>query len=679
MDRQKPEERAEFLRGELRRAAVLYYEKDAPEISDYEYDMMFRELTELEAAYPHLDTPDSPTHKVGGRALEKFAKVTLPVKMQSLSDVFSEEELRVFLEKLKVSLMDEGVEAEDIRFSVEPKIDGLSVSLTYEKGIFTMGATRGGGTVGENITENLATLPSVPKVLGEPLSLTVRGEVYMPHSEFLRLNAEKEERGEKLWANPRNAASGSLRRLDASETAAAGLDIFVFNFQTGELYSDGRRPLTHSETIRRMGEVGFTVIGIKEVTGDIDGVISAVRDIGEARSSLPYDIDGAVIKIDLLSQRALAGENPSTPKWACAFKYPPEQKETTLLDIEVQIGRTGVLTPNAVLEPVRLAGTTVSRATLHNIDIIRSRDIRIGDRVMVQKAGDIIPEIVASLPEKRTGAERVFTFPDSCPSCGEGLTFDNEGEDGSDGGALRCLNPACPAQLERRIIHFAARGAMNVEGLGPALVKVLIEKGLISDAADLYTLKKDDIAALDRMGEKSAENLISAIEASKTRGAAKLLFALGIRHTGEAASEALIGTFGSVDALFGASEEALMAVEDIGTVTSEMIRSYFALPETRVLIDKLKAAGVTTESAPTTTEERSDRLSGLTFVLTGTLSTMTRDEASAKIKAAGGKVSGSVSKKTSFVVAGEAAGSKLTKATELGVEVISEERFVEML
>ncbi len=681
MDEKKLTERVQELRKTLRRASVLYYENDAPEMSDYEYDALFAELKNLEETYPFLDSPDSPTHKVGGRALEKFAKVTHPVKMQSLSDVFSEDELRTFLNKLKNALAEEGIDESDIRFSVEPKIDGLSVSLTYENGLFTLGATRGDGSVGENVTENLMTIHSIPKKLSQPVSLTVRGEVYMPHGEFERLNREKEERGEKLWANPRNAASGSLRRLNASETAECGLDIFVFNFQTGDLYTDGHAPLTHRETIEGLRDLGFSAINIMTVTGDIDEIVEAVREIGRMRETLPYDIDGAVIKIDRLSQRSAAGENPSTPKWACAFKYPPEQKETKLIDIEVQIGRTGVLTPNAVLEPVRLAGTTVSRATLHNIDIIRQRDIRIGDTVIVQKAGDIIPEIVASVPAKRTGNETEFRFPDECPSCGEKLFFDNGTDEGEEAGAMRCLNPMCPAQLERRIIHFASRGAMNVEGLGPALVRMLIEKGLIRDAADLYTLKKEDIANLDRMGEKSAENLLRAIEASKTRGPARLLFALGIRHTGEAASEGVVEAFGSVDALFDASAEMLTRVNDIGEVTAEMISDYFALPETRVLIDKLKAAGVVTESTADTASEaeQSDKLNGLTFVLTGTLSGMTRDEASAKIKAAGGKVSGSVSKKTSYVVAGENAGSKLTKANDLGVKVISEEDLLNML
>ncbi len=673
---------AEALREKIRRAQILYYENDAPEISDYEYDALFAELKKLEEDHPFLDTPDSPTHKVGGRALEKFAKVTHPAKMQSLSDVFSEEELRSFLTKLKKSLSDDGIAEEEIAFSVEPKIDGLSVSLTYENGVFVLGATRGDGTVGENVTENLMTIRSIPKKLTEPVSITVRGEVYMPHGEFERLNTEKEAKGEKLWANPRNAASGSLRRLNAAETAECGLDIFVFNFQAGDLYTDGHVPLTHQETIERLRALGFTAINITTVTEDIDRVTEAVRKIGEMRESLPYDIDGAVIKIDRLSQRIAAGENPSTPKWACAFKYPPEQKETTLLDIEVQIGRTGVLTPNAVLEPVKLAGTTVSRATLHNIDIIRQRDIRIGDRVIVQKAGDIIPEIVASVPAKRTGAEMEFRFPECCPSCGEKLFFDNAEDEGEEGGAMRCLNPMCPAQLERRIIHFASRSAMNVDGLGPALIRMLIDKGFIHDAADLYTLKKEDLITLDRMGDKSAENLLRAIEASKASGPARLLFALGIRHTGEAASEAVIDAFGSVDALFDASADALMQINDIGEVTAEMISDYFALPETRVLFDKLKGAGVVTEKAAVEeadTSERSEKFVGLTFVLTGTLAGMTRDEASAKIKAAGGKVSGSVSKKTSYVVAGENAGSKLTKATELGVAVISEDDLLNML
>ncbi|MCR5682839.1 MAG: NAD-dependent DNA ligase LigA [Clostridiales bacterium] len=671
-------QRAEELRRVISRAAELYYNEDAPEMSDYEYDALFEELKQLEIAHPELDDPNSPTHRVGGAPSEKFEKITHPVKMGSLSDVFSEDEMRAFLERTTKTLADAGIPPEEILYSVEPKIDGLSVSLTYEAGRLTLGATRGDGTVGENVTENIRTIAGIPHALPEPLDLTVRGEVYMPRAAFERINAEKEATGERLFANPRNAAAGSLRRLDPKETAAAHLDIFVFNYQTGSLYADGHEPLTHAETIERIGALGFHRIAIRRLTASPDEVIDAIRQIGEERDGLPYDIDGAVVKINSLSQRTIVGENPSTPKWAAAFKYPPEQKKTKLLEIRVNVGRTGVLTPLAILEPVRLAGTTVSRATLHNIDIIRERDIRLGDTVIVQKAGDIIPEIIGSIREARTGNEVPYTFPATCPSCGERLFWDSEE---GDSGALRCQNPACPAQLERGIIHFASRGAMNIDGLGPAIVKLLIDEGLIADAADLYALKKEDVASLPRMGDKSAENLLAALENSKTAGPARLLYALGVRHVGEAASEAVIGRFRSVDALFDADAEALADIPDIGAVTAETVVEFFALPETRRLVDKLREAGVVT-ALPASEEPAgpaSEALAGMTFVLTGTLPTMTRDEATALIKQHGGKASGSVSRKTTYVLAGSDAGSKLTKANELGIPVIGEEEFFDMI
>lgn len=673
---------AEDLRKKLRRASDLYYNHDAPEISDYEYDAMFDELKKLELAHPEIDDPASPTHRVGGVASEKFEKVTHPVKMGSLADVFSIDELLAFVDKAKSTLVEEGLRENGILFSVEPKIDGLSVSLTYEKGVLKMGATRGNGTVGENVTENVLTIAGIPHTLPEPLDLTVRGEVYMPREVFEKLNEEKEKAGEKLFANPRNAAAGSLRRLDARETAAAHLDIFVFNYQSGSLYLDGHEPTTHAETISRIAELGFHTIRIQKLTTDRDAIADAIREIGEMRDGLPYDIDGAVVKINALDQRVMLGENPSTPKWAVAFKYPPEKKETKLIDIEVNVGRTGVLTPLAILEPVRLAGTTVSRATLHNIDIIRARDIRIGDTVIVQKAGDIIPEILSSVSSKRTGAEKPFAFPEKCPSCGEMLFWDDGGEDdesGDVGGILRCVNPSCPAQLERGIIHFASRQAMNIDGLGPAVVKLLIDEGMVRDAADIYTLQKAQIASLPRMGDKSADNLLDAIERSKTSGAARLLYSLGIRQVGEAASEAIIAKYGSVDALFGTTDEELSQISDIGGVTAKYITEFFALGETRALIDKLKAAGVVTEAAKSESAVASTKFEGMTFVLTGTLPSMTRDAATEIIKLNGGKASGSVSKKTTYVLAGEDAGSKLTKAQELGVTIIDEAQFMKML
>ena len=670
--------RIEELRRLLRYHSKLYYEKDEPEISDYEYDMMFRELTELEAAHHELDSAASPTHRVGGSADDRFAKVRHPGKMGSLTDVFSFDELRAFVDKAKQQLAEMG--ETEVLFSVEPKIDGLSVELTYENGSFVLGATRGDGVVGEDVTANLYEIKSIPHKLPEPLSLTVRGEVYMPRDMFAKLNAAKEEAGEKLWANPRNAAAGSLRRLDPSETGERGLSIFVFNFQTGELYADGRAPETHSETVDRLKELGFTVIDMLRVTGDTDEIIKAIKELGERRDSLPNDIDGVVIKANSLRQRGLLGENTSTPKWAVAYKFPPEEKRTKLIDIALQVGRTGVVTPNAVLEPIRLAGTSVSRATLHNIDIIREKDIRIGDTVIVRKAGDIIPEIVGSVPECRTGEEKPFRFPECCPSCGEKLVFDSDdGEDGAetDGeGAVRCINPSCPAQLERRLIHFASKGAMGIDGMGPAVVKLLKDAGLVSSPADIYRLRAEDIEKLPRMGTLSAQKLAASIEASKSAGASRLLFALGVRHIGEAASEDICRRFGGIYPLFDADEDEIAKINDIGAVTAHSLKEFFALPETRELVDSLAESGVITEYTGTAA---GNSLEGLTFVLTGTLPTLSRSEAAAKLKALGAKVAGSVSSKTSYVVAGEAAGSKLDRANQLGITVIDENGLFELL
>ena len=660
------------LREKIRYHSKLYYEKDTPEISDYEYDMLYKRLSELEAEFPELDSPDSPSHKVGGKAGDKFSKVTHIVKMGSLTDVFSYEELETFVDKSKATLREEGIG--DLMFSVEPKIDGLSVGLTYENGVLVQGATRGDGTVGEDVTENILAIKAIPHRLKEPVSITVRGEVYMPRAAFARLNAEKEEAGEKLWANPRNAAAGSLRRLDAKEAGSRGLDIFVFNLQAGSLYTDGREAETHEETVLRMGELGLPIIKMLAVTGEADEIVSAIEKLGAQRDDLEYDIDGVVIKTNKLSYRELLGENTNTPKWAVAYKFPPEQKETKLLDIALQVGRTGVITPNAVLEPVRLAGTSVSRATLHNIDIIKSRDIRIGDTVIVQKAGDIIPEIVGSVANKRDGSEKEFSFPEFCPSCNEKLFYDSD-EEGT--GAIRCLNAACPAQLERRLIHFASKGAMNIEGMGPSVVSLLVNEGLVASAADIYTVKAEDVEKLPRMGKKAASNLVSAIEKSKTAGAARVLFGMGVRHIGEAASEAIINQFGSINALFDADVQALCQVEDVGEIMAESLVSFFALPETAELVSRLSEYGVELEGAKA--EPKGDSLAGQTFVLTGTLSSMTRGEAGEKLKALGAKVTGSVSAKTTCVVAGESAGSKLDKANALGIKVIDEQEFLKLI
>ncbi len=677
MTKKEAASRIKALRAQLSYHSKLYYEKDDPEISDYEYDMMFRELSELEAEFPDAADDASPTARVGGRADDKFKKIQHPKKMGSLTDVFSFDELRAFVEKVQEQLSAEGEET--VEFSVEPKIDGLSVGLTYENGEFVLGATRGDGTVGEDVSANLTTIADIPKTLAAPRSLTVRGEVYMPRSTFERLNAEKEAAGEKLWANPRNAAAGSLRRLDPNETRERGLSIYVFNFQDGGLLPDGASAASHSETIAEMRRLGFKVIDMLTVTDDCDKIIDEIKALGDRRATLECDIDGVVIKVNSLSQREKLGENTSTPKWAVAYKFPPEEKKTKLIDIAIQVGRTGVLTPNAVLEPVRLAGTSVSRATLHNIDIIRQRDIRIGDTVIVRKAGDIIPEIVGSVAADRDGSEKPFSFPDRCPSCGERLVYDSwdEGEnDGREEGAVRCINAACPAQLERRVIHFASKAAMGIDGMGPAMVRLLLENSLISSVSDIYSLRAEDIEVLPRCGKLSAQNLISAIEASKGAGASKLLFALGVRHIGEAASEEICKRAGSIYRLFDMSEEELCLIEDVGEVMARSLCDFFALPETKVLIDALSSAGVVCDYIG---EEATEDLAGLTFVLTGTLTSMTRSEATQKLKARGAKVAGSVSSKTSYVVAGEAAGSKLDRAVQLGISVLSEDELTKML
>ncbi|MGM9665433.1 MAG: NAD-dependent DNA ligase LigA [Eubacteriales bacterium] len=665
-------ERIEHLRSLIKYHSRRYYEDDTPEISDFEYDKMFEELKDLEAKHPEFYAPTSPTQRVGGAPLGKFEKVTHEVKMGSLTDVFDFESLRAFVRRVKEET------GEDTDFSVEPKIDGLSVSLKYENGILTVGATRGDGKVGEDVTANIRTIRSIPLELPEKADITVRGEVYMPHSSFKKLNKEKEENGETLWANPRNAAAGSLRCLDSRETAKRGLDIFVFNFQTGHF--DNEDIKTHEDTINKIHSLGFNTIPLLCITSDEDRIVNEVIKLGEMRSKLSYDIDGAVIKVNSLEKRRIIGEGTTTPKWAVAYKYPPEQKKTKLLDIIVQVGRTGVLTPNAVLSPVRLAGTLVSRATLHNIDIIRERDIRIGDTVIVQKAGDIIPEVVGSVKEDREGNEKVFEMPKTCPSCGGELIFDDAEDFIDDGedftlGALRCTNPSCPAQLERNITHFASKKAMNIEGVGGKFVKQLLDTGLIKDASDLYYINEEEIASLERMGKKSAENFIKSVEASKKAGLARLIFALGIRHIGEVASAELANKFGSVEALFNATVEEVSEIGDFGEIMARSVCDFFAKDSTRAIIERLKNAGVVTENQNKTVD---NSFEGLTFVLTGTLENMTRDEASEMIKERGGKVSSSVSSKTDFVIAGEEAGSKLTKAQNLGVKIIDKEEFLRM-
>ena len=643
----------------------LYYVLDAPEISDFDYDKLFYELVALEEKFPELADANSPTKRVGGEALSEFEEMVHDVPLGSLSDVFDYDEVRAFVARMKAV-------APDCEFTVECKIDGLSVALIYENGKFVRGGTRGNGKVGEDVTENLRTVRTIPLTINthEPY-LIVRGEVYMSRAKFEKLNMRREAEGEALFANPRNAAAGALRQLDSKVTASRGLDIFVFNYQTGT-----KEFSTHSESLDYLKSVGFTVLPEYSIVKTADEVIDAIERIGAARESLPFGIDGAVIKINSLALREAIGENTSTPKWAAAYKYPPEEKPTKLHDIILQVGRTGVLTPNAVLAPVQLAGTTVSRATLHNLDFIRERDIMIGDTVIVRKAGDIIPEVVSVVKEKRDGTERHFDMPDTCPSCGERVIADADDDTQTGSAAYRCTNPSCPAQLIRNLEHFASKDAMDIDGLGKSLVALLFREGLVGTYADIYTLEAEKIATLERMGEKSAANLIAAIEKSKEAGLARLIYALGIRQVGAKAAQTLAAKFGDIEALFSASEEELCEIDDVGQITAKYVVDYFAHPTTRELIDKLKAHGVVTVYE---SEQVSDRFEGMTFVLTGTLPTMKRDEASALIESHGGKVSSSVSKKTTYVVAGEDAGSKLTKANSLGVAVIDEATLLEMM
>ncbi len=667
MTRVDAEKRINELRCIIEYNSQLYYEKDAPEISDYEYDALFRELTELEEEFPELQSPTSPTKRIGGRALDKFEKFSHPVKMGSLTDVFSYDELYDFVEKTNAILGDK------TEYSVEPKIDGLSVSLIYRDGVFVQGATRGDGLIGEDVTENLRTVKAIPLKLSEPIPyLNVRGEVYMPRRVFEEINTVREESGLSLFANPRNASAGSLRQLDPKVCASRRLDIFVFNLQEGSLYMDGRECKNHSETLDRLSELGFTVLTDRVVAVGFDKIKEHVAYLGDARPELPFDMDGAVIKVNNLDYRKIVGEGTSTPKWAVAYKYPPEEKKTKLLSIDIQVGRTGVLTPTANLSPVRLAGTTVSRATLHNENYIVERDIRIGDTVIVRKAGEIIPEILESVKADRDGTETVFVMPSVCPSCGHPVVRD----DGGEGVAVRCVYAGCPAQNARSIVHFASKGAMNIDGLGPQVVELLLVNGKISDIADLYTLTVEDVAGLDRMGEKSATNLINAIEKSKNAGLERLLFALGVRQVGEVAAEEIAIKMQTMDACLNAGIEDFLLVNDIGEITATALVEFFKDEGTRALISRLCELGVNMNS---TSGPKLETLQGLTFVITGTLPTMTREEASEIIKKNGGKVSSSVSRKTSYVVAGEEAGSKLTKANELGVPVIDEDGLMRMV
>ncbi len=637
-----------------------YYNDDNPEISDYEYDMLLRQLKQLEAENPDLAEESSPTQNVGGKASSAFGEVLHAVKMESLNDVFSRDEFIDFGRKTAEAL---GFEPE---YTVEPKIDGLSVSLEYKNGEFFRGSTRGDGLVGEDVTHNLKTIKSIPKKLTEKIPyLEVRGEVFMPREAFVKLNEQRSESGESIFANPRNAAAGSLRQLDSAITAERELDIFVFNVQRAE----GISFETHIEAIEKLGKLGFKVIPHEKPFKTIEEAFEKVQSIGEGRSSYYYDIDGAVIKVNSLPLREEMGSTSKYPRWAAAFKFPAEQKETKLLDIVLQIGRTGAVTPNAVLETVTLAGTNVSRATLHNMNFIEEKDIRIGDTVLLQKAGDIIPEVVRVIKEKRTGDEAQFKMPDSCPVCYSPL-HRAEGE-----AAYRCTNEYCPSQKGRRIIHFASRDAMDIEGMGPSLVYKLIEEGLIDRSGDLYSLKAEDISALDKMGDKSAENIITAIESSKNRELSNLLFALGIRHIGKRAAQIIAKHFKTLDAILSATTEEISAINDIGEKMAQSLKDYFENSEARENLNLIIAAGVRTEE---TAENVGSLFEGKTFVLTGTLPDMSRSEAGKIIESLGGKVSSSVSAKTDYVLAGEAAGSKLEKAQKLEVTIINQQEFLEM-
>ncbi|MBQ7794758.1 MAG: NAD-dependent DNA ligase LigA [Clostridia bacterium] len=659
MNKNEIKARIEFLRNELEYHSRKYYVEDAPEISDFEYDKMLRELEILEAENPEFYSPLSPTARVGGAAIEGFSEVYHSVKMESLQDAFSFDELRDFDKRVKA--------VGECTYVTEHKIDGLSVSLEYRNGEFVRGSTRGDGVVGEDVSENIKTIATVPLRLTEPIDfLEVRGEVYMPRASFITLNEQREEAGEPLFANPRNAAAGSLRQLDPKIAAERKLDIFVFNIQQLE----GAKVKTHIEGLKLLKRLGFKTILNEKSFNSIDEAISEIESIGENRGELPFDIDGSVIKVNELSMRELLGSTSKYPKWAIAYKFPAERKETKIEKIAVQVGRTGVITPLAYLEPVRIAGSTVSRATLHNYDYIVEKDIKIGDTVIIEKAGDIIPAVVEVVKDKRDGSEISFQMPEACPECGaEVVRLDGEA-------AYKCTGISCPAQRKRNIIHFVSKGAMDIDGLGPAVIEQLLENKLIESAADLYFLEKDKIAALEKMGEKSAENLLNALEKSKQNELSRVITALGIRHIGEKAAKVLAERYKSMDALITAEESELTQIDEIGPIMAKSITEFFSSEQNLSFIERLKLAGVSMDNVPESSLDK--RFEGTTFVLTGTLERYTRSEASAIIEQFGGKTSSSVSKKTSYVLAGKEAGSKLDKANSLGVTVISEAEFEEM-
>ena len=655
----EPKDEVLRLIAELNEANYRYYVLDDPQLSDYDYDMKLRRLEVLEAEHPELKSPDSPTQRVGGKALSQFEKVDHAVPLESLQDVFSAQELEEFGTRIG-----ESVSAPE--YTVEPKVDGLSVALEYLDGTFIRGATRGDGRIGEDVTENLRTVRSIPmKLENAPHRLIVRGEVFMPKAVFERLNEQREQSGEALFANPRNAAAGSLRQLDPKIAAARQLDILIFNLQLCE----GKEFHTHSETLDYLRSLRFKVIPYT-LCADMAQAERQIADIDEQRYCLAYDIDGAVIKLNDLQKRNDLGSTAKFPRWAVAYKYPPEVKEAVVQDIVVQVGRTGVLTPKAVVSPVRLAGTTVTNATLHNQDFISEKDIRIGDTVQIRKAGEIIPEILGVVKEKRQPGSEPYLLPQVCPVCGAKVERDE------DGAALRCTGAECPAQLSRNIAHFVSRDAMNIDGLGSAIVEQLIQMHLIQSPADLYYLTFEDISCLWKNGDKAPKKLLSAIAESKKNDLSKLIYALGIRQVGEKAAKVLAQEFGTLDALMQASGERLTEVRDVGAITAENIVNWFASAQSRHLIERLREAGVNFDCGIQITDRRFD---GMTFVLTGALELFTREEAEEKIELFGGKASGSVSKKTTYVVAGENAGSKLRKANELGIPVLTEQEFSEML
>ena len=656
------EKRLKELRETIAYHANKYYNDDDPEISDFEYDMLMMELKNIEKAHPELITPDSPTQVIvaSGKVDSHFSEVTHEVSLQSLQDVFSIDDVREFVNRIEKTIP-------NAEYVVETKIDGLSVSLEYENGIFKRGSTRGNGLVGEDVTLNLNEIKSIPKKLTEAVTITVRGEVFMPRENFEKLNEEREILGEKLFANPRNAAAGSLRQLDPKVTAERHLDIFVFNMQKIK----DKDIKSHYESLEYMQKLGFNIIPYKAKCKNIDEIIKAIDDISNKRDGLSFDIDGAVIKVNDLAQRELIGITTKTPKWAVAYKYPPEKKETTVRDIVVQVGRTGAITPMAILEPVRVAGSMISKTTLHNEDFIKEKDIRIGDRVLIQKAGDVIPEVAEVLINKRTGKEKVFEMPKKCPICGA----DAIREDGE--AVTRCTGIECPAQLFRGLIHFASRDAMNIDGMGPAMIEQLLDNNLINNIADIYSIKKEDIVQLERMGEKSADNLINAIETSKNNTLDRLINSFGIRHIGTTTAKIIAKHFNNMNEIQNASYEDFIAIDEVGDIMANSLVSFFENEQTKDLIKRLDNAGVNMNGNKK--EITDNRFEGKVFVLTGTLPTYTRQEATEIIESFGGKTSSSVSKKTNYVLAGEEAGSKLAKAEELGVTIIDEDKFNKLI